>query len=124
MRLEKQIIYVTGLPRAGSALMCQLLGHHPQIYSTHHSSPLCQTLDNLSDNQFLLAWFDTTDQQLLNTHREDTNNEPIAYKAIGFWSIPPVQSVSELPKNMTVTVTSKSKVASICASSKEKKCAH
>jgi sulfotransferase len=76
-QLNQQIIYVTGPPRAGSTLMCQLLGHHPQIYSTHHSSPLCQALDNLrrdlSDNQFLLAQldadFETTYQRLVNAHR-------------------------------------------------------
>jgi sulfotransferase len=40
MKLSKKIVYVTGLPRAGSALMCQLLGQHPEIYSIGHSSPL------------------------------------------------------------------------------------
>ncbi len=77
MKLNKQIIYVTGLPRSGSTLMCQLLGHHPQVYSTYHSSPLSQALDNLrhnlSDNQFLLAQldadFDTAYQRLINAHR-------------------------------------------------------
>lgn len=77
IQLNKQIIYVTGLPRSGSTLMCQLLGHHPKIYSTNHSSPLCQILDNLrhtiSDNQFLLAQldvdFDTIYNRLLNAHR-------------------------------------------------------
>lgn len=60
--IEKHIIYVTGLPRSGSTLMCQLLGHHPRIYSPGHSSPLCQLLDNarasLSDNPFLLSQLD------------------------------------------------------------------
>lgn len=75
--IDKKIIYVTGLPRAGSTLMCQLLGHHPQIYSTNHSSPLCQSLENLrhniSDNQFLLAQldvdFEIAYRRLLNAHR-------------------------------------------------------
>ncbi len=57
--LDKQIIYVTGLPRSGSTLMCQLLGHHPQIYSLGHSSPLNQVLNELrhklSDSPFLLS---------------------------------------------------------------------
>jgi len=77
IQLNKQIVYVTGLPRAGSTLMCQLLGHHPKIYSTGHSSPLSQVLDNirhnLSDNQFLLAQldvdFDLSYQRLLNAYR-------------------------------------------------------
>ena len=75
--LSKKIIYVAGLPRAGSTLMCQLLGTHPQIYSLNHSSPLCQSLENLrhnlSDNQFLLAQldvdFEITYHRLLNAHR-------------------------------------------------------
>jgi len=75
--LTKKIIYVTGLPRSGSTLMCQLLGHHPQVYSTNHSSPLCQALDsvraNLSDNQFLLSQldvdFERVYQRLLNAQR-------------------------------------------------------
>ncbi|HEY9692524.1 MAG TPA: sulfotransferase [Oculatellaceae cyanobacterium] len=72
-----KIIYVTGLPRAGSTLLCQLLSHHPDIYCTGHSSPLCQTLMglryNLSDSEFLLAQLDVdfkqTYQRLLNAFR-------------------------------------------------------
>lgn len=75
--LNKRILYVTGLPRAGSTLLCQLLGMHPEIYSTGHSSPLCQTLNqlrhNLSDNEFLLSQLDTDFelgyQRLLNAFR-------------------------------------------------------
>jgi len=75
--LNKRIVYVTGLPRAGSTLLCQLLGTHPQIYSPGHSSPLCQTLSqlrhNLSDNEFLLAQldvdFDLAYNRLLNAFR-------------------------------------------------------
>ncbi len=77
VQLNKQIVYVTGLPRSGSTLMCQLLGQHPKIYSTNHSSPLSQLLDNLrhnlSDNHFLLAQldvdFETTYQRLINAYR-------------------------------------------------------
>jgi sulfotransferase len=77
LSLNKQIIYVTGLPRAGSTLLCQLLGHHPHIYSPGHSSPLNQLLGNLrhnlSDNQFLLAQldvdFDLAYQRLVNAYR-------------------------------------------------------
>ncbi len=57
-----RILYVTGLPRSGSTLLCQLLGLHPDLYSTGHSSPLCQILMQLrhqwSDNEFLLAQLD------------------------------------------------------------------
>jgi sulfotransferase len=75
--LNKQIIYVTGLPRAGSTLLCQLLDHHPEIDHSGHSSPLCQTLNglryHLSDQQFLLAQldvdFDHTYQRLVNAFR-------------------------------------------------------
>ncbi len=75
--IDKHIIYVTGLPRSGSTLLCQLLGHHPQIYSIIHSSPLSQLIDNLrhsmSDNQFLLAQsdtdFDLTYYRLINAYR-------------------------------------------------------
>ncbi|MCI5190789.1 MAG: sulfotransferase [Candidatus Electrothrix sp. AS4_5] len=79
--LDKQLICVTGLPRAGSTLLCQLLGTHPKIYSPGHSSPLCPTLNqlrhNLSDNEFLLAQldnnFDLVYQRLLNAFRGFVN---------------------------------------------------
>lgn len=62
MALTPHILYVTGLPRAGSTLLCQLLGLHPQIASSGHSSPLCQILTQLrhqwSDNDFLLSQLD------------------------------------------------------------------
>lgn len=67
MTLTKQLLCVTGLPRAGSTLLCQLLGMHPEIYSTGHSSPLLASLGqlrhNLSDNPFLLAQLDVDFQQ-------------------------------------------------------------
>jgi len=73
----KPLLCVTGLPRAGSTLLCQLLGIHPAIYSPGHSSPLCQALNqlrhNLSDNDFLLSQLDTDFnliyQRLLNAFR-------------------------------------------------------
>lgn len=63
---------MTGLPRAGSTLLCQLLGHHAEIYCTGHSSPLCTTLTGLrqylSDDVFFRAQldvdFDLTYQRL------------------------------------------------------------
>ncbi len=75
--LDNQIIYITGLPRSGSTLLCQLLAHHPDIYCPGYSSPLCQTLTglrySLSDNDFLLAQmdpdFDRTYKRLFNAYR-------------------------------------------------------
>ncbi|MBE9194975.1 sulfotransferase [Synechocystis sp. LEGE 06083] len=75
--LNKRIIYVTGLPRAGSTLLCQILRHHPEIYCPGHSSPLCPTVMslryNLSDNDFWLAQldvdFEQSYQRLLNAFR-------------------------------------------------------
>jgi len=75
--LDKKIVYVTGLPRSGSTLLCQLLGMHPKIYSPQHSSPLAPTLtgirSNLSSNPFLLSQldvdFDLVYQRMLNGHR-------------------------------------------------------
>lgn len=62
MSAAKRILYVTGLPRSGSTILCQLLAQHPEIYSTAHSSPLCHALDTLrrrlSDDSFFLAQLD------------------------------------------------------------------
>lgn len=73
---DRQIAYVTGLPRAGSTLLCQLLGLHQDIYSIGHSSPLAHALQklryNLSDDPFLLAQmdveFDVVYQRLMNAY--------------------------------------------------------
>jgi len=73
----KNIIYLAGLPRSGSTLLAQVLGHHPDIYSPGHSSPLCAMLmsmrHHLSDNEFFLsqldANFDRCYQQLLRAYR-------------------------------------------------------
>ncbi|RDS86169.1 sulfotransferase family protein [Dyella psychrodurans] len=55
---------VTGLPRAGSTLLCQLLAQHPQIQCEGHSSPLCNTLLGIrrmiSDDQFFLSQLDSS----------------------------------------------------------------
>lgn len=75
--LSKHLIYVTGLPRAGSTLLCQLLGHHPDLYCTGHSSPLCSTLvglrQHLSHDDFFRAQldveFDIVYQRLTNAFR-------------------------------------------------------
>lgn len=77
LSLNKRIVYVTGLPRAGSTLLCQLFGQHPAIYSPGHSSPLNQVFDQLrshfSDDPFLLAQldvdFDLVYTRLINAYR-------------------------------------------------------
>jgi sulfotransferase len=60
--MTKKIIYVSGLPRSGSTLLCQLLAQHSAVYSTAHSSPLCNAVNNLrrqlSDDPFLLSQLD------------------------------------------------------------------
>ncbi|MGI8932947.1 sulfotransferase [Leptolyngbya sp. BC1307] len=72
--LDKRLICVTGLPRSGSTLLCQLLGHHADIYCTGHSSPLCPTItglrQHLSDSDFMRSQldidFDLSYQRLKN----------------------------------------------------------
>ncbi|MCB1776781.1 MAG: sulfotransferase [Candidatus Competibacteraceae bacterium] len=79
--LNKRIIYITGLPRAGSTLLCQLLDHHPDIYSPGHSSPLATLLEKirefLSESPFFLSQldvdFDLAYQRLLHTSRGAMN---------------------------------------------------
>lgn len=60
--IKKKIICVAGLPRAGSTLLCQLLGHHPDIYSPGHSSPLLSILQgvrqSVSSDQFMKSQMD------------------------------------------------------------------
>jgi sulfotransferase len=62
MKSDASLLCVTGLPRSGSTLLCQLLGMHPSLFSDGYSSPLLQSLTqlrhNLSDNPFLLAQLD------------------------------------------------------------------
>ena len=57
-----KLICVSGLPRSGSTLLCQLLAQHPDVYSTGHSSPLVSILENVrstfSSNDFSLAQLD------------------------------------------------------------------
>jgi sulfotransferase len=62
--MPAQFIGVTGLPRAGSTLLCQLLAQHPDIHCEGHSSPLCNTLLGIrrmvSDDQFFLSQLDNS----------------------------------------------------------------
>jgi len=57
-----RLVCVTGLPRSGSTLLCQLLDHHPDVYSPGHSSPLLPALlglrRELSHDEFLLSQLD------------------------------------------------------------------
>jgi sulfotransferase len=59
-----KFVGVTGLPRAGSTLLCQLLAQHPEIHCAGHSSPLCNALLGIrrlvSDDTFFLSQLDTT----------------------------------------------------------------
>src|SRR3984893_7053331 len=62
MTMTPTFVAVTGLPRAGSNLLCQLLSHHPQIHCEGQSSPLCNLVLGIrrmvSDDQFFLAQLD------------------------------------------------------------------
>ena len=42
--MPSSFVAVTGLPRAGSTLLCQLLAQHPEIDCEGMSSPLCNLL--------------------------------------------------------------------------------
>ncbi len=60
--MKSRFVGVAGLPRAGSTLLCQLLGEHPEISCEGHSSPLCNALLDtrrfISDDQFFLSQLD------------------------------------------------------------------
>jgi sulfotransferase len=60
--MSAMFVGVTGLPRAGSTLLCQLLAQHPGIHCEGHSSPLCNTLLGIrrmvSDDNFFLSQLD------------------------------------------------------------------
>ena len=60
--MNANFVGVTGLPRAGSTLLCQMLAQHPEIDCEGHSSPLCNMLLGIrrmvSDDQFFLAQLD------------------------------------------------------------------
>jgi sulfotransferase len=61
--MTPRFVGVTGLPRAGSTLLCQLLDQHPDIHCEGRSSPLCNTLLGIrrmvSDDTFFLSQLDT-----------------------------------------------------------------
>lgn len=62
--MTANFIGVTGLPRAGSTLLCQLLAQHPEVHCEGRSSPLCNTLLGIrrmvSDDQFFLSQLDNS----------------------------------------------------------------
>ena len=62
--MNPHFIGVTGLPRAGSTLLCQLLAQHPEIHCEGHSSPLCNTILGIrrmiSDDMFFLSQLDNS----------------------------------------------------------------
>lgn len=72
-----RILYVTGLPRSGATLLCQLLHHHPDIDSPGAPSPLCAALvhlrQHLSHSDALLTQLnhdvEATHEQLLQAYR-------------------------------------------------------
>lgn len=74
---DRKLVCVSGLPRSGSTLLCQLLAQHPEIYSPGHSSPLNGLLNDIrhrvSDNDFFLSQldidFERTYARLRNAYR-------------------------------------------------------
>ena len=60
--IPPRFVGVTGLPRAGSTLLCQMLAMHPEIDCEGLSSPLCNLLlamrRMVSDDQFMLSQLD------------------------------------------------------------------
>lgn len=60
--MTPNFVGVTGLPRAGSTLLCQMLSMHPEVHCEGHSSPLCNALLGIrrmvSDDQFFLSQMD------------------------------------------------------------------
>ena len=79
--MNKKIIYVAGLPRSGSTLLCQLLAHHPEVYSIGHSSPLAHSINgirsSISGDSFFLSQaeneFNLVYQRLSNAFRGFVN---------------------------------------------------
>ncbi|NNM81658.1 MAG: sulfotransferase [Burkholderiales bacterium] len=62
--MKPGFVAVTGLPRAGSTLLCQMLSMHPEIDCEGQSSPLCNLLLGIrrmaSDDQFMLSQLDNS----------------------------------------------------------------
>ena len=62
--MTPSFVGITGLPRSGSTLLCQLLAQHPDIECEGASSPLCNTLLGMrrmiSDDTFFLSQLDNS----------------------------------------------------------------
>ncbi|MGC1524218.1 MAG: sulfotransferase, partial [Steroidobacteraceae bacterium] len=60
--MNPTFVAVTGLPRAGSTLLCQMLAEHPEIQCEGLSSPLCNVVLGvrrmISNDRFFLAQLD------------------------------------------------------------------
>src|SRR5271165_6328523 len=60
--MNPTFVGVTGLPRAGSTLLCQMLAQHPEIQCEGLSSPLCKMVLGIrrmiSNDQFFLSQLD------------------------------------------------------------------
>lgn len=68
-------IFLTGLPRSGSTLLANLLGNHPNIFSTP-SSPLSHIVGNIretySNDQFFMSQLDHNYDYLYKKIRKST----------------------------------------------------
>ncbi len=62
--MAPKFVGVTGLPRAGSTLLCQLLAQHPEVHCEGNSSPLCNALLGIrrmvSADTFFLSQLDNS----------------------------------------------------------------
>ena len=67
--MDKEIVYLTGLPRSGSTLISNLLAVHSDVAATP-SSPLCNIIQNMrrnwSDDPFLLAQLESNYDDVYN----------------------------------------------------------
>lgn len=68
-------IYLSGLPRSGSTVVCNILAQHPELNATA-SSPLCSIVQNMrrqwSDDPFLLSQLDDNFEDTYDRLRRST----------------------------------------------------
>jgi sulfotransferase len=69
------IVYLSGLMRSGSTLLCNILNNHPEI-SSSTSSPLCHIIQGMkykwSDDPFLLSQLDHDFDKVYNRLKRST----------------------------------------------------